>query len=329
MSVARPRERRRLLSELLKTLREELKSAPPIYFAEISGIPPGAYQAFHGLAYGICEPSDATRSYGPKESGDMPFFFGFVGDFDFAWERLLAVAPKICDTIGKTIVDETKEPMEPIDRLEADKQALMAAYFTYLLTDIFRAKQPESLQLPSILKGKIFCDPKDRASIWFPGGKVTHPPILRDDAARTAFWESLCGGRISINVLKTPIIQSCALTIARMLEQSPSRPGMRIAPDRLRKAIGKKSRLLLKGPDDNPVIDGQQQPLLSPREYKAVKAIVDAKALGQMRLSDPELDRKSGITDARKVLKTLANRNRSWKGILQFAGRKGLGYGIK
>ena len=86
--------------------------------------------------------------------------------------------------------------------------------------------------------------------------------------------------------------------------------------------------MVLNAQDAHPEINGVQKPVLTPREYRVIKALADAKARGQPRLIGPELDEASNTAEARKVLKAMVKRDRDWRSIILFPKRKGLGYGL-
>jgi hypothetical protein len=76
-----------------------------------------------------------------------------------------------------------------------------------------------------------------------------------------------------------------------------------------------KGRLVLGNDHENPQIDGTQMPRLTMRERRVVGAIVTAKSKGQPRLTGPELDTQSNTSEARKVLRALANKHPLWKSV--------------
>lgn len=80
------------------------------------------------------------------------------------------------------------------------------------------------------------------------------------------------------------------------------------------------------GRDEQPEVNGNRKPILTAARYDAVKALIEA---GEGALSKDELDRKSGHTDARKLLKALAHDDADWAEVILFPGTPGKGYRIR
>ena len=83
--------------------------------------------------------------------------------------------------------------------------------------------------------------------------------------------------------------------------------------------------VILNGPDGNPIVLGKEKKRLSKPRYDVVKALLDA---GKNLLKD-ELDRKSRHSDARKLLKSLAQSDPDWEAVIEFPPVHGAGYGIR
>jgi hypothetical protein len=83
--------------------------------------------------------------------------------------------------------------------------------------------------------------------------------------------------------------------------------------------------VILNGPDGDPIVRGKSKPRLSKSRYDVVKALLDA---GRNLLKD-ELDKRSKRTDARKLLKALADSDPDWAAVIVFPVGHGTGYGIR
>jgi hypothetical protein len=78
--------------------------------------------------------------------------------------------------------------------------------------------------------------------------------------------------------------------------------------------------------DDPVVVLGEEKRFESEGEFNAVKALVQA---GRQRLRGSDLNDKSGLSDARKYLEVLRDRDANWKKVLSFPeGTWGKGYGL-
>ncbi len=82
--------------------------------------------------------------------------------------------------------------------------------------------------------------------------------------------------------------------------------------------------VVLGGPNDEPTVRGKKKSKLPAAQFNVVKAMLAAKR----PLTKDELDAKSGHTDARKILKTLADSDPDWRAVIHFAGKPGGRYRI-
>jgi hypothetical protein len=92
--------------------------------------------------------------------------------------------------------------------------------------------------------------------------------------------------------------------------------------------------IVLRGPDDDVVVCGKRKDPLPPAQYRVIKALVDAKAneerLTVEALRNRTTDEKGNpVEDPLGALKRLRNRDRDWKRIIDMAGVRGRGYGLK
>jgi hypothetical protein len=83
--------------------------------------------------------------------------------------------------------------------------------------------------------------------------------------------------------------------------------------------------VVLKGLNDDPIVRGKQKKRLTRARYDVVKAMLDA---GRYLTKD-DLDKKSKHTDARKLLRALAESDPDWKAVIVFPEGPGTGYGIR
>lgn len=83
--------------------------------------------------------------------------------------------------------------------------------------------------------------------------------------------------------------------------------------------------VVLGGANDEPMVRGKKKARLTTARYNVVKAMLNAGRL----LTKDELDAKSGHTDARKILKALADSDPDWKSVIHFGRQTGGGYGIE
>ena len=66
----------------------------------------------------------------------------------------------------------------------------------------------------------------------------------------------------------------------------------------------------------------ERKSILSPARYDVVQTLIEA---GESGLAKDDLDRKSGHTEARKLLSALAKSDRDWKSVIRFPGKDGMG----
>ncbi|MFQ5734468.1 MAG: hypothetical protein ACE5KM_21240 [Planctomycetaceae bacterium] len=77
--------------------------------------------------------------------------------------------------------------------------------------------------------------------------------------------------------------------------------------------------------NDGPVVRGNEKQKLTVAQYDVVLALLKA---GETGLTKDTLDKKSGHTDARKILKRLTKKDDDWDAAIPFPGGSGKGYRI-
>jgi len=92
-----------------------------------------------------------------------------------------------------------------------------------------------------------------------------------------------------------------------------------------RNLVCQSKKVKLFGPGEQPEVNGKRKPTLTAARYDAVQALIEA---GEAGLTKDQLDRQSGHTEARKLLKALANDDDDWKKVIRFPGTPGKGYRI-
>jgi hypothetical protein len=90
-------------------------------------------------------------------------------------------------------------------------------------------------------------------------------------------------------------------------------------PD-IKQIVASSQRVYLYGPHDPPVVDGHEKNVLTDAQYATVRAVLESPGM-----TKDKLDQKSGRTDARKHLSTLANSDPDWKAVISLPGRAGSG----
>jgi hypothetical protein len=78
--------------------------------------------------------------------------------------------------------------------------------------------------------------------------------------------------------------------------------------------------VILAGTTKQPIVRGTPKPVLRHAQYHVVKALLDA---GETGLTVDQLVHHSGHTDARGILKRLAESGEGWRSVLHFPGRAG------
>lgn len=105
--------------------------------------------------------------------------------------------------------------------------------------------------------------------------------------------------------------------LAAVLNLQPATP----APD----SPAPQPVVVVQGPGKPVFVRGKEKRALTMPQLCVVQALLAAGAKG---LSKDELDRRSGITDARKVLQRLSASDPDWQAVIQLPGRAGVGYRI-
>lgn len=83
--------------------------------------------------------------------------------------------------------------------------------------------------------------------------------------------------------------------------------------------------IILRGENDRPLVNGVKKRPLRESQYNVLQVLAEAKDDG---LSGSELDRKSGHTDARKILERLKEKDEDWGKVILMAEESGKGYKI-
>jgi hypothetical protein len=81
----------------------------------------------------------------------------------------------------------------------------------------------------------------------------------------------------------------------------------------------------LRGLGKPPLILGKAKDVLTPAQYNVIQALLDA---GSGGLNKDELEDKSGHSDARKILKRVADSDPDWMSVIRLAGSTGKRYRI-
>jgi hypothetical protein len=87
-------------------------------------------------------------------------------------------------------------------------------------------------------------------------------------------------------------------------------------------SVATSNRVQLFGSGEQPIIDGKKKEILTKARYNVVQALLEA---GESGLSKDDLDKKSGHSDAHKLLKAVANIDADWKKVIYLPGRGGMG----
>jgi hypothetical protein len=78
------------------------------------------------------------------------------------------------------------------------------------------------------------------------------------------------------------------------------------------------SRVVLRGPSDPPLVRGKEKEPLNIVQFNVIKALIDANPDG---LGKDELVRKSGHSDARRVLDRLRKKDPDWGSVIIMPGK--------
>ena len=90
------------------------------------------------------------------------------------------------------------------------------------------------------------------------------------------------------------------------------------------KARSKSGAVILFRQFECPIVNNEEVPSLNPAQYNVVMALLQAP---NHKLSQADLETKSGHTEAHKILKRLAKKER-WSEVIRIAGKGGMGYQI-
>lgn len=83
--------------------------------------------------------------------------------------------------------------------------------------------------------------------------------------------------------------------------------------------------VVLRDLGEGPIVRGAPKAPMSRKRYAVIKALLDAHPHG---LSEDELKKRSGLTDARKIMYALRDSDEDWKAVLLLPGNTGAGYRI-
>jgi hypothetical protein len=108
---------------------------------------------------------------------------------------------------------------------------------------------------------------------------------------------------------------------AKLRSEQPSSPNPpeAVAPQPPAQAV------LLKGRADSPIVRGKTKRTLTHAQFDIIEALLQA---GEAGLTKDEFERKSRHSDARRILKRLAESDPDWNAVILFPGRTGGRYRI-
>ena len=104
-------------------------------------------------------------------------------------------------------------------------------------------------------------------------------------------------------------------------EETAARQGQPIEPGAI-KPVAQSKRVMLFGPDEQPIVTEKRKSILPKARYDVVQALIEA---GESGLSKDDLDAKSGHSDARKLLYALVKNDSDWKAAILLPGKGGMG----
>jgi hypothetical protein len=331
-------ELRNQLRPLLKTLRDSLQNCKPLYVFHTEGDIPVESPLHKIICFDLCAREGSSgycRNVLPGPGSIT--YFGSRTDLEAAYERFLTVAPKICEffdwfSAENSEAEKTKSPQQSPENI-----AIVAAMTVFEAISFARLWQPESMIIPEIVSGSILYHDEPPGRVSTPDGRELYFQPNNFTQEYTEAWRLIRGELpkkpVVVHMLKTPIIQAAAIMAKLALDHVDSADAQAamnsVTPAPKLRVKPLASRLVLGETGENPTIDGKEKRCLTTSQYRVVKAIVEAMNKGLDRLTSPELDRKSKVTDARKILVDLAENDDDWKSIIKFPeGVKGKGYGI-
>jgi hypothetical protein len=247
-------------------------------------------------------------------------FFHYDPELDV--ESRIAGKPReisiLQDVIGR-LEDAVKYVEGLYERHDADERlgpeiAVLASRFVYSV--YYRlgwwsgesplAGKPRNLRLASLAISGLLDDAREKLAVRWSATYSAE----RDDGMR--------------NSLQTEIDnEEARLVAADGLEQPP--PAEAVPKPQAGQPGAETPAVVLGGPREPPIVRGQEKPVLTPARYKVVRTLVDA---SPKSLSKDQLDDKSGHTDARKILKDLADSDPDWAAVIHFSGPSRQGYWI-
>jgi hypothetical protein len=160
---------------------------------------------------------------------------------------------------------------------------------------------------------------------WTPPGRPYEAPTQQAETARDQVVsrppeEGLPGPEASTPGLDASPSEPSGSPVTAHPVQGPGRePQGEVTP-----ASPPLPPVVLEGPDKKPIVLGREKKRLSKARYDVVKALLD-----HGPLSKDELDDKSGHTEARKLLRDLADSDPDWKEVIIFPEVYGVGYDIR
>ena len=88
------------------------------------------------------------------------------------------------------------------------------------------------------------------------------------------------------------------------------------------KPVAQSNCVKLFGPGEQPIVNGKKKAILTKARYDVVQALLEA---GESGLSKDDLDKKSGHSEARKLLNRLAEKDEDWVKVIRLPGKGGMG----
>jgi hypothetical protein len=230
------KEFRRDFHAILEKSREFLKTHPPVYFAQFTGLTLISPELVSALADGICSPTDEMYYFGGQQSEEstdyaVSMFFGYKPDLERGFSAVRDISGLFCDAVRNHLVKRSKETVKTLENLDDDHRAIMASYLLKILVDRWRSYEPELLTSPKIIAGAVALDQSFPPRIIFPTGKEVllqaHTPELQ-----SSMNSVVSNGKIEMMFLDTPILQATALVAHHLLENASKSATSETKPER-------------------------------------------------------------------------------------------------
>jgi hypothetical protein len=320
--------RRHNLAKLLEFLRPFLAKEVPVYLSRVSGLTDGnESDALDLIVQGIVPTSHSYWTWHPPKMDAL-----ILSSYQYGAIDGLKQLEQIAEEFEKRIRPVFGSGALHIEFENAFHKYSFLAMMVQVLTRNIRIWYPESPLLPDFVEGTVaFKEIEGYTPAMHPlvlPTKVVYDDLTADGAKWLNAQNSMKGKTISIWTLKTPLLLSLTRLVFLLAENAEQGLTRVVETEQSSLIRRNAARLAIGGPDDNPTIDGQKVPTLTPTEYRVVKCLVDSRVAGLPRLTSPDLDKQSKTTDAHKVLRRLLNRHKLWKAVIRFPERKGMGYGV-